>query len=347
MTSSGDTFLPRVELTDDTPLLTNKAAAGGATATANANIALVKYWGKADEDLIIPRTSSLSLTLEGLETTSSVCFREDSTQDRLFIDDVERHGKALNRVSALLDLVREQAGVQAGAVVTSRNTVPYEAGLASSSSAFAALALAASHAAGLRLNDTELSRLARRGSGSASRSVFGGLAVWHAGHDDASSYAEAVDCPLDLAIVVVLISGKPKKISSREAMRRSVETSDLYDAWVRANPRDLERALKAVKAGDITALGEVAQGNFLGMHATMMTAKPPVMYWMPGSVEALQAVDELRQDGLPAWATMDAGPNVKVLTTAADARRVEDELRLRLPRCAIHTHLAGPGVRLL
>jgi diphosphomevalonate decarboxylase len=325
------------------------AAAGSATATANANIALIKYWGKANEDLIIPRMSSLSLTLEGLETTTQVSFDVDGGSrhgDLLYIDGVERQGKALQRVSALLDLVRQRAGIRSDAVVTSRTTVPYEAGLASSSSAFAALASAASHAAGLHLTERELSRLARRGSGSAARSIFPGMALWHAGHDDESSYAEAVDCAMELAIVVVLVSGKRKKISSREAMRRSVETSALYDSWVHSGANDLRCALQAVKQQDMTALGAIAQRNSLGMHATMMTAEPPVMYWLPGSVEAMQAVDDLRHEGMNAWFTMDAGPNVKVLTTAAEAKRIEHDLRCRLPGFEVQTHFAGPGVRM-
>ncbi|MFT8787087.1 MAG: diphosphomevalonate decarboxylase [Bifidobacterium psychraerophilum] len=320
-----------------------------AVASANANIALIKYWGKADEALIIPRMSSLSLTLADLETTTSVSFDRFGRRtghDRLYIDDSEREGKALQRVSALLDVVRDMAGMDADAVVSSHNTMPYEAGLASSSSAFAALAAAASHAAGLQLDERELSRLARRGSGSACRSVYGGMALWHAGHDDASSYAEHIDCPLDLAIVVILVSGERKKIPSREAMRRSVQTSALYDAWVRSGADDLEQALEAVKLGDVARLGAIVQSNSLGMHATMMTARPPVMYWLPGSVAALQAVDEVRQGGLNAWATMDAGPNVKVLTTQREAARVEHDLRAALPGFEVHSHVAGPGVRL-
>ncbi|WEV41846.1 diphosphomevalonate decarboxylase [Bifidobacterium sp. ESL0682] len=236
-----------------------------ATAVANANIALIKYWGKADEHLIIPRASSLSLTLDGLSTRTTVEFAKPDTSpadDSLTIDGKPQQGSALTRVSRFLDIVRDKAGIALPARVTSANTVPFGAGLASSASAFAALAAAASKAAGLDLSPRDLSRLARRGSGSACRSVFGGLVKWNAGHDDESSYAEPVDADnMDLAIIVVLISGEKKPISSREAMRRTIATSPLYDAWIDSCGQDLDDALAAIREGDVQRLGEITEAN--------------------------------------------------------------------------------------
>lgn len=365
-----------------------------ATAQANANIALVKYWGKADDELIIPNASSLSLTIDGLGTTTQVTFHADGAvqdgsarvdaestsrpmpqeqglcgdghessqdSDTLIIDGRQHSGKALHRVSDLLDRIRELSGLHAPATVISRNTVPYAAGLASSASAFAALAAAGSRAAGLNLDPKDLSRLARRGSGSASRSIYSGLAVWHAGHDDVSSYAEPVstsmedaaegavaeDFGMNLAMVVILISDRKKSLSSRVAMRRSVQTSPLYQAWIESCGRDLHQALAAIGHADVEALGVIAESNSYGMHATMMTAQPPVVYWQPATVEALHAVEELRAEGIGAWSTMDAGPNVKVLTASKDAVRVCESLRERLPELDIRVHEAGKGVRIL
>ncbi|WEV72330.1 diphosphomevalonate decarboxylase [Bifidobacterium sp. ESL0790] len=345
-----------------------------ATASANANIALIKYWGKADERLIIPRASSLSLTLDGLTTRTSVEFLQDgrddsntsgmsgapsdsnvsagsatssnASADSLTIDGKPQSGKSLERVSRFLDIVRERSGINTPARVISTNTVPFGAGLASSASAFAALAAAASKAAGLDLSPRDLSRLARRGSGSACRSVFGGLVKWNAGHDDETSYAEPVDdSKLDLAIIVILISGEKKPISSREAMRRTIATSPLYDAWIDSCGSDLDEALRAVASGDIQRLGEVTEANSFGMHAAMMASRPAVMYWLPETVEALRAVASVREPGLGAWSTMDAGPNVKVLVDGRDAGRVADELRDRLPGCGVEIHRPGRGVR--
>ncbi|WEV73863.1 diphosphomevalonate decarboxylase [Bifidobacterium sp. ESL0798] len=335
---------------------TEQNASKKATAVANANIALIKYWGKADERLIIPRASSLSLTLEGLSTRTTVEFVEpytadssgaQATTDSLTIDGKTQQGSSLARVSKFLDIVRDKAGIALPACVTSSNTVPFGAGLASSASAFAALAAAASKAAGLELSPRDLSRLARRGSGSACRSVFGGLVKWNAGHDDESSYAEPVDAgDMDLAIIVVLITSAKKPISSREAMRRTIATSPLYDAWIDSCGTDMDDALAAIRSGDVQRLGEITEANALGMHAAMMASRPAVFYWLPQTVAALKAVASIRaDDGLGAWSTMDAGPNVKVLADGRDAERVADELRNRLPGCEIAVHRPGAGVR--
>lgn len=321
-----------------------------ATAVAHANIALIKYWGKADEGLIIPHTSSLSLTLDDLHTTTSVVFDEALDTDEAALDGRRLAGRALARVRVMLDLVRARAGLDGvSARVRSRNTVPTAAGLASSASGLAALAGAAAAAAGLDLDDRDLSRLARRGSGSAARSVFGGLALWHAGHDDASSYAEPVSSPLGLAIVVIVIDAGPKPVSSREAMRRTVATSPDYPAWVRRSAGDLAEALDAVRTGDLPRLGYVAEANAFGMHGTMLSATPPVCYLTPASLAALRTVWRARRDGLPVWATMDAGPNVKAITSAADAEAVARRLRADLAGVVPETNVivahAGPGIQ--
>lgn len=320
---------------------------GHGEARANANIALIKYWGKADDELIIPTTSSLSLTLDGLSTRTEVTFMDTTFgSDELIVDDQPRTGKALARVSKLLDLVRERSGIESPAQVNSYNTVPYGAGLASSSSAFAALAGAAFAAAGLALDRKHISQVARRGSGSACRSVYGGLVQWHAGHDDLSSYAEPVETDMDLALIVVLVSAQEKYISSRQAMRHTVSTSPLYQAWVEQSKEDLQQALDAVKVNDLTALGEVVEANALGMHAAMFAARPAVSYWLPETVMALDAVRQIRSDGLNAWATLDAGPNIKVLTSGEQAVTVANMLRKWLPGVNIQIHKPGSGLQI-
>ena len=208
------------------------SAIATATASANTNIALIKYWGKVDEAQAIPATSSLSLTLAGTRTTTTVSFDGGAgAADSVTINGSCPTGTELARVSRFLDLVRSRSGVATPATVISRASVPLAAGLASSAAGFAALAAAASRAAGMNLDDRALSRLARRGSGSATRSVFGGLVLWNAGHDDASSYAEPVACEMDLAMVVVVLSQRYKPISSTLAMRATMASSPLFPAW--------------------------------------------------------------------------------------------------------------------
>lgn len=348
-----------------------------AVAKANVNIALIKYWGKRDERLILPYTSSLSLTLSDLYATTSVHFDESLTSDCVTLDEVElpTDDSTRLRVVAMLDLVREKAGISTKAKVVSHNHVPIAAGLASSASGSAALAAAASYAAGLNLTPRELSRLARRGSGSACRSIFGGFVLWNKGEDDETSYAEPIadllaetaDKPLSAslsasipasissslpatknlnpAMIVVTLDSSKKPISSRTAMRRTVETSPAYMPWVEQSKKDLARALDAIRVGSIEQLGEVMEQNSLGMHETMRKANPPVNYLTDKTYAVLDAVRSMRECGWPVWATMDAGPNVKVLTDAGCAARAAEELRGRVAESAKFTiALPGDGV---
>ena len=340
-------------MTPSAPSTSAAPTAHTATASANTNIALIKYWGKADESLMIPTTSSLSLTLDDTWTTTTVSFDGGAGDaDAVRINGSAPSGTALTRVTRFLDLVRERSGIAQRASVDSTSTVPLAAGLASSAAGFAALAAAASRAAGMDLDGRALSRLARRGSGSAARSVFGGLVLWNAGEDDATSYAEPIEEPagdtvsgLDPAMVVVVLSDGRKTISSTRAMRRTMTASPLYPAWVEASREDLRAALEAVRSGDLARLGEVAEANALGMHASMMAARPAIMYWLPRTIEVLHAIRALRQDGLPAWATIDAGPNVKVLTRGGSAERVAAALREHMPGAAVSVRRPGAGVR--
>lgn len=330
-------------------------AAGGATAVAHPNIALIKYWGKRDERLMLPRTDSLSLTLDIFPTTTRVRLAPEARQDAVTLDGVPAAGEALRRVVAFLDLVRERAGLGHRAVVDTANTVPTGAGLASSASGFAALALAAGAAYGLDLDAAALSRLARRGSGSATRSIFGGFALWHAGplagtaaEADLGSYAEPVPAgELDPALVVAVVDAGPKAVSSREAMRRTVETSPLYESWAASSRDDLADMRAALRRGDLAAVGEIAERNALGMHAAMLAARPAVRYMASATLGVLDSVLQLRRDGTSAYATLDAGPNVKVLCHRADADRVAATLRGAVPGTSVHIAGPGPGARLL
>lgn len=296
-----------------------------ATATAYANIALIKYWGKRDEALHLPLTSSLSLTLDVFASVTTVAVSDDLESDHVSVGDGPAAPSFAVKVSDFLDLVREMAGDLRHARVRTANTGPTGAGLASSASGFAALAVAAAASYGLDLDSRALSRLARRGSGSASRSIFGGFAEWHRGDGigvtgDLSSYAEPVDAPqIDPALVVAIVDADEKKVSSREAMRRTVATSALYRPWAEASEADLVDMRTALAAGDLPAVGEIAERNALGMHATMLGARPAVRYLAPGTIRVLDRVAALREGGVAAYATMDAGPNVKVLCDRRDS----------------------------
>lgn len=319
-----------------------------ATAEANPNIALIKYWGKADVALNLPVTGSLSLTLDAAPTRTTVELDESLTADEVVLGGTVLSGRPADRVERFLDLVRTASGRTERARVDSVNLIPTGAGLASSASGFAALAAAASAAYGLDLDGRALSRLARRGSGSASRSIFGGLVRWYPGVDDESSYAEPVDSAgLELAMVVAIIAAGPKSISSTEAMNRTTSTSPFYPGWAESTPEQLDVMLEAIAYADFTAVGELTESNSLRMHATMAGAWPPVRYPTAASVALLDATRGLRADGIEAYATMDAGPNVKVLCRPVDAARVEARLAEVDPTADFLSARAGEGVRLI
>jgi diphosphomevalonate decarboxylase len=300
------------------------------TARACANIALVKYWGKRDALQNLPATGSLSLTLAGLVTETTVQFDEGLGDDELTLGGAPGSPADTKRLTTFLDLVRSQAGLPIHARVTSWNHFPTASGLASSASGFAALAVAATRAAGLTLPPQELSILARRGSGSAARSIFGGFVRMYAGTASEDAYAEPRESPLlprVRMVIAVVGGGAPKLHGSRDAMDHTAATSPMYRAWLELVPRDLEAAEAALAAGDLEPLGAITEGNALAMHASAIAARPPIMYWSPTTLALLEQVRDLRHGGLAAWATMDAGPHVKVLTTVDDAEKVAARLR--------------------
>jgi diphosphomevalonate decarboxylase len=292
-------------------------------AFAPANIALCKYWGKRDAELNLPTASSLSISLGKLG--SAVTLTPRSGHDRFTLN-----GKLLapessfaRRAAAFLDFFRPTPRFYFD--VDAQNTVPTAAGLASSASGFAALTLALNELFGWELERRQLSILARLGSGSACRSLFDGFVEWRAG-----KAANGMDCyaePLkfrwpDLRIGLVMISDKEKPVGSRDAMQHTRDTSPLYATWPETVTRDLTELKVAIRTHNFTKFGEIAEGNALAMHATMIAARPSVLYWLPGSVEAMHTVRALRAEGCEVYFTMDAGPNLKLLFRKSDLRCV-------------------------
>lgn len=318
-----------------------------ARARARANIALVKYWGKANSRLKIPAVGSISITLDGLWSDTTVRFDPALDADTLELDGAPRPDR-LVRVSATLDLLRELAGTAARAQVVSRNNFPTGAGLASSASGFAALVGAGAAALGLGLSPRELSVLARRGSGSAARSIFGGFVEMHAGRaaDGSDSYAEPL-LPADawpLEVVVAIAARGEKDVGSGEGMARSEASSPYYPAWVAAQPEDLDAARSAIAARDFEALADVAERSCLKMHAAAMAASPPLLYWKGVTVEALHAVRALRRAGVPVFFTIDAGPQLKAVCLPEARERVAAELGAVPGVLDVLTTGLGPGL---
>ncbi|HEU4412180.1 MAG TPA: diphosphomevalonate decarboxylase [Polyangiaceae bacterium] len=322
-----------------------------ATARAHPNIALAKYWGKAPGAGNAPAVPSLSVTLAGLSTTTSVRFDPALGADALVLNGREAGGRELARASELLDRVRARAGLACPALVESQNDFPTASGLASSASGFAALALAAWHAAGLGEAPAEVSDLARRSSASAARSVYGGfveLPAGVAGRDEplpARPLAPAGHLPL--AVLVAVTAEGPKATGSTSGMNETERTSPYYEAWVRHAGALFREIREALLAGDLPRLGEAAEASALAMHASALAARPGLLYWTGATVEALARVRALRAAGVGVWATIDAGPHVKALCAPGDAERVASGLAgapgvLRVLRAS-----PGPGAGLV
>ena len=279
-------------------------------AQAQPNIALIKYWGKRDHVHNLPAVSSLSVTLQSLWTRMSVEFRESAGPDTLQVNEAEAPAM-LTRVSHCLDLV---AGKQRpGADVISESNFPIGAGLASSASAFAALVVATERELDGSRGSLELARLAGASSGSAARSLFGGVVELTAGDDEINveTICECADWPLE--VIVAITAKEPKPVSSGEAMVRGENTSPFYSSWLEKQDDDLQAARHAVTDRDFAKLGAGAEHNCLKMHSVMWTSKPPIVYWNAATLSCLETVRALQSDGLPVFFTIDAGPQVKAV----------------------------------
>ncbi len=300
-----------------------------ATAQAQPNIALIKYWGKRDVSRNLPAVGSLSLTLATLWTRMKVDFSADFDTDQLLVDG-EAAADMLPRVSRCLDQVA--GSNRPRALIESHCNFPIAAGLASSASAFAALVVAANEACGEAGNifdaavlataasrtALDLARLAGAASGSAARSLFGGIVELAAGDDniDVATLLPAQDWPLRVVVAVTERGHKP--VASGDAMILSEKSSPFYSSWVENQEHDLQVARSAVKARDFEKLAAVSEHNCLKMHSDMWTSRPPVVYWNQGTLACMEAIRDMQSVGQAVFFTMDAGPQVKAICQPDD-----------------------------
>ena len=316
------------------------------TARAHTNIALVKYWGKENEELIIPANSSLSLTLDEFYTDTSVQFDETLQSDEVTLND-----KTVEdiKITNFMNIIREKANIPYFARIESTNHVPTSAGLASSASAYAALSAAGSKAAGLNLSEKDLSRLARRGSGSATRSIFGGFAAWNKGTDDETSYGYSIEDPvkMDINMIAIILDNQPKKISSRKGMKISIETSPYYNSWIEQTKADFITISDAIKNNDFTTLGKTAELNAMRMHSLTLSSDPSYLYINSDSIEVINMVKELRENGIECYYTMDAGPNVKIICRNNNINAITKKLSSRFDENQIKVSGPGEGIKYL
>jgi diphosphomevalonate decarboxylase len=299
-------------------------ASGTATVRAHANIALAKYWGKADVVRNLPAVPSLSLTLAGMRTTTRVTFDPELGADELRLGRALQLGKPLARATKLLNEVRALAGVSTFARIHSHNDFPTASGLASSASGFAALALAAVSALELELSVDRVSALARAASASAARSLYGGYVELAASGESAARVAPPEHWPLRMLVAVT--SEAAKDTGSTDGMQHTARTSPYYSSWVSDAPRLFAEVKAAVLAKDFERLAVAAEQSALAMHASMLAARPALIYFRPATLAVIEAVRAARRSGTPACFTIDAGPHVKVLVEPGSAESLRRAL---------------------
>jgi len=304
--------------------MTNRTA----SAVASPNIALIKYWGNRDQSLRLPANGSISMTLGGLETHTTVTFDKTLPSDCLILEDKTASKSALERVSKHLNHIRRMASIKTSARVESSSNFPANVGIASSASAFAALTLAGTTAAGLELTPNELSRFARLGSGSACRSIFGGYVEWLVGEDDADSHAIPLAPPdhWKLIDLIAIISREYKDVGSTLG-HDLANSSPIQSARVADCPRRLDICRAAIHKRDFHTMAMIVEQDSNLMHAVMLTSSPSLSYWLPDTLEVMHAVSTWRKEGLNVSYTIDAGPNVHCLCIEEHANQVEAQLR--------------------
>lgn len=302
-----------------------------ATVRAGSNIAFIKYWGVSDAALHIPLSNSISMTLADAFTTTTVEWHPKSelSQDEITLDGVRLDSSAAQRLTRHLDHLRRLAQTDDRARVMSKNNFPMASGIASSASGFTALTVAGAASLGLRLDATQLSAIARLGSGSASRSLFGGFVEWEMGHDHESSVAHQL-YPTEhweLYDIVAVLSSQPKKTSSAHG-HTLAQSSPLCQARIDRMESALAEVREAITKRDINQLGPVIEEDALMMHAVMMTGTPALFYWQPSTLAVIQAVRQWREEeGMAVYFTIDAGPNLHLICEGGEVASVTERLQ--------------------
>jgi diphosphomevalonate decarboxylase len=302
---------------------------------AGPSLALIKYWGKSVKGDNLPATPSLAVTLGGVhtETHAAVTVEPDSMRVDGAVQDPARY-------SFFFDTLRHTLGVTARFRAASVNSFPTSAGLASSSSGFAALTGACARAAGCDPSSADLSAIARAGSASAARSVFGGFVLLPAGARRARQVCGPEHWP-DLRVVVAITHRAPKPVPSRRAMEETRASSPYYFSWIKESAELLPEALRALEDRDLELLGETARRSYSLMHGAILGAQPPLLYWLPATVAVIHACAAMRTAGVGAWETIDAGPQVKILCLAPDVDAIV--ARMGSLGSGIQTIVCRPG----
>ncbi len=299
-----------------------------ATAKSPANIAFIKYWGKADPVTRVPQNNSISMCLSNLYSICTVEFRSDLRKDKIdFLGEKEVKQGEIERIVGVLDRVREKSGLSLRAKVVTKNNFPKATGIASSASGLSAVTLAAVAAAGLNLKKIELSKLARLASGTAARSIPDGFVEWEKGTSEENSYAVQLYKPdyWKIADAAAIVTHKMKKVPSTEG-HKLADTSPFQKERIKDMEVKIKVIKKAMKERNFTLFGEILEADCLNMHAICMTSVPPILYWEGITVEIMRKVQEWREGKLESYFTIDAGPTVHVICQQKDIDLIKKKL---------------------
>lgn len=297
------------------------------TAAAPSNIAFIKYWGKKDERLRLPTNGSISMNLSNLSTTTTVDFSSGYQQDSVIVDGSSDE-KQTKRVIKHLDRIRELAKVDNRAKVVSKNNFPVSTGLSSSASGFAALTLAGICAAGLSLSERQLSQLARLASGSSCRSIPDGFVEWKIGDNHQSSYAVSI-FPADwwdIIDVVVVVSRVKKEISTAEGQKLA-KTSLFFKTRLIKIKDKISRVKLYIERRDFKKFGELVENEALELHSIMFTSKPSLIYLLPETLKIMRMINNWRNEGLPAYFTVNTGQNIHLICQKGDLNKIVSRLK--------------------
>lgn len=298
-----------------------------ATAVAPSNIAFIKYWGRKDEILRLPENGSISMNLSNLVTTTTVEFDASLKEDIVIIGGETNSAKSA-RVSAHLDRIRKLAATKLRAKVVSKNNFPSETGLSSSASGFAALTVAAAADAGLKLSEKELSILARQGSGSACRSIPDGFVEWIDGNTSDTSYAVSMHLPSywNIVDVVVIVSQEKKHVLTSEG-QKTAGSSPFMKVRLSRIKNKIVTIKKLMAEKDFDKFGELVEAEALELHSIMLTSSPPLLYWLPGTVCVMRAVQKMRNEGLPVYFTVNTGQDVHLIVQKKNVAEITSEIK--------------------
>lgn len=299
-----------------------------ATAVAPSNIAFTKYWGKKDEVLRLPENGSISMCLSNLLTTTTVEFRAKYNQDQVIINGGGMEEGEAERVIKHLDRVRKMAGINLKAKVVSNNNFPIATGLSSSASGFAALTLAASKAAGLNLSEKDLSILARQGSGSACRSIPAGFVEWLDGDTSKTSYAVQIFPPShwDIADVVAVVSEGKKEVAT--SLGQKTASSSPFMKVRLSRMKEKNRLVKKlIRDKNFKEFGQLIESEALELHAIMLTQKPALIYWTPGTLRIMKLAGYWRVEGIPVYFTINTGQDIHLICEQKNVKKVVSKLK--------------------